>query len=138
MYFLIFFYSFILCNFSVRTLGYLFSNCKVIFWLWKHKKSDLKSSILMAVWIFFSLQPRLPRIDYAFYSFLYPIICGTISGILIIFIWLNLFIKTLDKSRSSWKNSLSYPYFYQDKIWTKSWLNWIKIIQLIRHGRTYL
>ena len=33
----------------------------LVFWLWKHKKNDLKSSILMAVWLFFSLQPRLPK-----------------------------------------------------------------------------
>ena len=37
----------------------------------------------MAVQIFFSLQPdypKQPRIEYPFYRFLYPMICGTISG----------------------------------------------------------
>ena len=37
----------------------------------------------MAVWNFFSLQPdcpKQPRIEYSFYKFLYPMICGTISG----------------------------------------------------------
>ena len=65
------------------------------FWPWKHKKTDLKSSILMAVWIFFLCSPKCPkqsRIEYPFYRFLYPMICGTISGIWAMEIcccWLN-------------------------------------------------
>ena len=61
-----------LYNFLVQTLQYL--------WPWKHKKTDLKSSILMAVWIFFLYSPdcpKQPRIEYPFYRFLYPMIWGT-------------------------------------------------------------
>ena len=46
-------------------------------------KTDLKSIILMAVWIFFLSSPecpKQPRIEYPFYRFLYPMICGTIFG----------------------------------------------------------
>ena len=38
----------------------------------------------MAVWIFFLCSPdcpKQPRIEYPFYRFLYPMICGTISGV---------------------------------------------------------
>ena len=53
---------------------------------WKHKKTDLKSSMLMAVWIFVPCSPnctKQPRIKYLFYKFLYPMIFGTLSGILL-------------------------------------------------------
>ena len=45
------------CNFSVRTLGYFLKKNEVIFSPWKHKKTGLKRNILMAVWIFFSVNP---------------------------------------------------------------------------------
>ena len=38
----------------------------------------------MVVWIFFLCSPdcpKQPRIEYPFYRFLYPMICGTISGV---------------------------------------------------------
>ena len=46
-----------LCNFSLRTLGY-FQKKKSNFLPMKTLKTGLKSCILMAVWIFFSLQPH--------------------------------------------------------------------------------
>ena len=66
------FLSFIVCLFSVQTLGYLI-NIYIFFALENIKKTGLKSSIFMAVWLFFSLQPRLPKNSQ-------QQICGTISG----------------------------------------------------------
>ena len=58
----IFFYvflCFVVCIFLVRTLQHL---KKKQFWKWKHKKTALKSSILMAVWIFsLSAAPHCPK-----------------------------------------------------------------------------
>ena len=62
----------------------MFKKILKFFWPWEHKKIDLKSSLLMAVWIFFPCSPNFskqPRIEYPFYRFLYPMICGTISGL---------------------------------------------------------
>ena len=44
-----------------------FNFCKKVFWPWKHKKIDLKSSMLMA---FFFLQPQLPKTAQNWLSFL--------------------------------------------------------------------
>ena len=49
------------CNFSVRMLGYSQKKKLRFFFQLKHKKIGLKSCILLTVWIFFSLQPRLPK-----------------------------------------------------------------------------
>ena len=67
-----------LCNFSVRMLKSFLKKCP-----WKHKKADLKSSILMAVWLFISLCspncPKHPRTEYPFYRFFHSIVSSSVS-----------------------------------------------------------
>jgi hypothetical protein len=69
-----------LCNLLVLILQHL----KKKFGHENIKKTDLKSRIIMAVCIFFLCShdcPKQPIIEYLFYRFLYPMICGTISGL---------------------------------------------------------
>ena len=77
------FFNSLICHFSVQTLGYFFYKNQNYYFQWKHKKTGLKSTILMAVFKFFFLCspdcPKQPRIEYPFYRFLYPMFFGAIS-----------------------------------------------------------
>ena len=70
-----------LYNFLVRMLQYLRKNKT---FLGHEDIKKLTAKVGYAVWIFFSLCspdcPKQQRIEYPLYRFLYPMICGTISG----------------------------------------------------------
>ena len=79
------FLNFILCNFSVRTLGtrvFLKENQNYFFNLKKLKKLPQKVAYLWQLGFFFLCSPdcpKQPRTSFTFYKFFYSIISGRIS-----------------------------------------------------------
>ena len=78
------FLNFILCNFSVRTLGCFTKHLNILFYLKKLKKTPKKVAYLwQSSWEYFLCSPdfpKQPRTSFLFYKFFYLIISGRISG----------------------------------------------------------
>ena len=64
------------------------------------------TSKVMAVWIFF-LCPKQPMIDNLFYRLLYPMICGTISGTVGMYVFQNKFRLFLFSASTTYSTTTS-------------------------------